>query len=371
MTIIVSAVIINLTSILSVHAAPALSGQIHEVNKSNGKIIIKVYNSTIPPRANDILFVSVKGKTIYLRVIFPMMTSAQCVLKDNSKDSISILSAGLPVFRDDGAATTLLIDFEPDNHQYRKITMRLLPGGEFKMGADESKDEGAFYESPRHSVIIEPFMISSCEITQAQYSSIMKSEPSWFPVKENPVEKVSWIDAIDFCNRLSEKMGYRKVYNIKKKSDTSVVTLLPDGNGFRLPTEAEWEFAARGGTSSIYYWGNSIESGSKYERMLRSNIKQNSPTLAGTYSPNPYGLSDMLGNVREWCFDWYSDRYYSISGSKNPHGPETGNYKVVRGGGWSDEFPVATVFARSKSLPTSRSENIGFRIARSSNTKTE
>jgi formylglycine-generating enzyme required for sulfatase activity len=162
---------------------------------------------------------------------------------------------------------------------------------------------------------------------QQQYREIMGNNPSCFVGDIRPVEQVTWYDAVEFCNRLSEKNGLKPYYKIEKGVFSTNVTIL-GGDGFRLPSEAEWEYACRGGTTTAYYWGNKIDgaycwyTGNSSERTY----------IIGMKKPNAFGLYDITGNVYEWCWDWYDKSYYKNSPFKDPQGPDKGRYRVRRGG---------------------------------------
>jgi formylglycine-generating enzyme required for sulfatase activity len=162
---------------------------------------------------------------------------------------------------------------------------------------------------------------------------------------------VSWEDAVDFCRRLSELPAEKAA-----------------GRAYRLPTEAEWEYACRAGTTTAFWWGGSATS-------THANFNGNDPyggapkgpylqrtTKVGSYQPNPWGLFDTLGNVREWCADWYDEGYYRISPRQDPRGPDTGKKKCQRGGGWADVGNLCRIAIRLANPPTERNALVGFRV---------
>lgn len=207
-----------------------------------------------------------------------------------------------------------------------------IPGKESKKGGGEDDEKPACKVK-----ITEAFYIGMHEVTQAQYEKIMGKNPSAFIGDDLPVEKVSWSDAQEFCKRLSEKEG---------------VT-------YRLPTEAEWEYACRAGTKTKYYWGDEMD-GECVWYMKNSEGKTRN---VGTRKPNKWGLYDMSGNVWEWCNDWYTDTY-SEKDTINPVGPKEGEYRVVRGGSWHD-IPDECRSANRDSLEPERSQIfLGFRVCR-------
>ncbi len=180
------------------------------------------------------------------------------------------------------------------------ITFVYIPGGSFMMGAAEPG------ERP-HMVTLDGFWMSRYEVTQAQYEAVVGNNPSHFKGADRPVEQVSWNDATAFCNRLGER---GKV-------------------AVRLPTEAEWEYACRAGTSTCYYWGDKIDGDYCW---YGGNCNETHPV--GGKKPNAWGLYDMSGNVSEWCHDWYDKDYYRSSPAVNPQGPGSGEYKMLRSGSW-------------------------------------
>lgn len=185
------------------------------------------------------------------------------------------------------------------------IRLRLIPAGEFSMG---SQAEDAFEnETPAHNVkITTPFYIGIFPVTQEQYERLMGDNPSSPREPDCPVTMVTWQAAQEFCRRLSEM----------------------DGELHRLPTEAEWEFAARAGTRSLYYWGNEIDG--RYAWYNENSGGRVRPV--GKKEPNSWGLFDMLGNALEWCSDWYAEDYYLYSPLRDPKGSPTGKHRVLRGG---------------------------------------
>lgn len=241
----------------------------------------------------------------------------------------------------------------------------LVEGGTFIMG---SKDEGT-----PHEVALSGFLICKHQVTQAKYVEITgKSNPSYFKGNdENPVENISWFDAIKYCNLLSKKYGFAPAYDGKGNLLDAAGKITADitkVRGFRLPTEAEWEYAARGGNQSKgyeYSGSNNIKEVAWHDG---NSGKKTHPV--GTLNPNELGLYDMSGNVWEWCHDWYGDKYYDACKSKgtvqNPLGPEKGSYRVLRGGSWISGYPqYCRVAYRSHVAPDFRDGSRGFRLAAS------
>ena len=252
------------------------------------------------------------------------------------------------------------------------IGMKLayIPLGEFLMGSP-STEVGRRDDEQQHRVhVTKPFYMGVYETTQAQYQQVISRNPSYFStlgggrtaivVKNTdqfPVEIVSWHDSVKFCNRLS-KMENRKPYY--KFSDVGSVVIV-GGDGYRLPTEAEWEYACRAGTKTSYTFGDRIQAGEVplYEQ-TDTDLK---------WPPNAFGLHDMHGGVREWCQDWYDETYYlqfKSGTASDPQGPTAGQYRVVRGGSWADSENNCRSAVRHRLTPTGAGYFIGFRVVRES-----
>jgi len=234
------------------------------------------------------------------------------------------------------------------------ITLVSIPAGSFRMGTEAKDDKWFEHSRPVHTVSLDAFKISSTEITQAQYLRIIGTNPSAFAGNDNhPVEQVSWYEAVTFCNKLSEKAGLEPCYDLNSwECDFT-------RNGFRLPTEAEWEYACRAGATTEYCSGDSI---SDLEKVGWYGLNSDSTTHpAGSKKPNAFGLYDMHGNVWEWCNDWWQ-HYYNDNSERNPAGPESGFSRVLRGGGWGHhEFGCRSAY-RSGYQPDFESDLLGFRV---------
>ncbi|MBC8384853.1 MAG: SUMF1/EgtB/PvdO family nonheme iron enzyme [Candidatus Cloacimonetes bacterium] len=216
----------------------------------------------------------------------------------------------------------------PDN-------MIFVQGGTFQMGSND----GGSDEKPVHTVTVSDFYIGKTEVTQKEWKEVMGAStslnnPSYFKGDDLPVENVSWYDAVEFCNKKSEKEGLEKCYSGSGKNTKCDFSK----NGYRLPTEAEWEYAARGGVSASL---NNRNGGNKYAGS--NNVKDvawyfdNSGSKThpvGTKQPNELGIYDLSGNVWEWCSDRYDENYYKNSPQNNPQGPSSGKSRVLRGGSW-------------------------------------
>lgn len=213
--------------------------------------------------------------------------------------------------------------------------MIAVEGGTFQMGSNSGDND----EKPVHEVRVNSFSIGQTEVTQELWEAVMGTNPSDFKGNKKPVEKVSWNDCQTFIQKSNQLTGKQ----------------------FRLPTEAEWEFAARGGTQSknyTYSGSNNIEDVAWY-----TNNSGNTTHDVGTKSPNELGIYDMSGNVYEWCQDWYGSDYYSSSVVNNPTGPTSGSYRVDRGGSWLSNAAYCRVSLRSSLAPSFAYSNPGFRLA--------
>lgn len=192
------------------------------------------------------------------------------------------------------------------------------------------------------TVAIDSFSLSKYPVTQHLYSEVTQTNPSTFKGAQRPVETVLWKDAVEFCNKLSEQLGYNSCYQIHANDN---ISFTPKANGFRLPTEAEWEYSCKAGTTGIRY--------DKLDQIAWYKANSNRTTQdIGLKQPNAWGLYDMLGNVWEWCSDIYDATVY-------------GTYRVIRGGGWCDEERGCMATNRRRSHPASfKIDDLGFRIAR-------
>ena len=218
------------------------------------------------------------------------------------------------------------------------VTLELvrIPGGKFLMGSPEN-EEGSFRdEGPQHEVTVPEFWMGKYSVTQDQYSAVIGKNPSHFKGKNLPVECVSWNDAVAFCERLSRHTG----------------------NAYRLPTEAEWEYAGRAGTTTRYYFGNNL---SKEQANLYNIVGKTTPV--GTYPANAFGLHDMHGNVWEWCQDYWHGNYDGapMDGSawiKDSYG----EHRILRGGSWIDYPRYCRSASRLSITPDFLDNDFGFRV---------
>ncbi len=236
--------------------------------------------------------------------------------------------------------------------------MVLIPGGWFEMGsADGSSDESLV-----HRVWIDAFLMDRYEVTQQQYVKFAEANPSSLRGNSRPVDTVNWSDAALYCNLRSRAEGLEPCYDEESGSWQCNFK----ANGYRLPTEAEWEYACRAGTDTAYCFGRDARKLSEYGWFKGNSSKRTHPV--GQRRPNKWGLYDMHGNVAEWCNDVYSKNYYMKSPSRNPRGPEKGEVKVLRGGGWNYSAESCRSSSRTgenfRVIDACITESIGFRCVR-------
>jgi formylglycine-generating enzyme required for sulfatase activity len=203
------------------------------------------------------------------------------------------------------------------------VEMVLVPAGSFVMGNRRGKED----ELPAHKVSVGSFWIDRYEVAQAEYSRLGLPNPSHFKGDTLPVEQIKWDQAAFYCNARSRDEGLRPCYN---EADSSCDF---SADGYRLPTEAEWEYACRAGSDGDYYFGSDPRRLTDYAWYADNSEKKTHPV--GQKQPNAWGLYDMLGNVGEWCNDMYGKNYYEHSPGENPHGPAEGSLYVLRGGSWN------------------------------------
>ena len=204
---------------------------------------------------------------------------------------------------------------------------------------------------------VRPFYLGIHEVTQGQYQAVMGDNPSHFKGSDDlPVENVSWLDAVTFCNKLSEREKRTPFYRI----DGTEVTLV-GGNGYRLPTEAEWEYACRAKSTTLYPFGDDASKLGEHAWYAGNSESKTHPV--GQKLPNAWGLYDMLGNVWEWCADGYDEKYYASSPPADPPGAPGASHRVIRGGGWGNYPGCCRPADRVGCTPGYRSNDLGFRVA--------
>ncbi len=225
------------------------------------------------------------------------------------------------------------------------LELILVPGGTFFMGGQD--DEVQENEKPVHPVTLKSYYMGKYPVTQAQYKKVMGNDKNMSLRKDDncPVNNVTWDEAQEFCLKLSKLIG----------------------NTCHLPTEAEWEYAAQGGqklhlpkkqhTRFKYAGSNNIDEVAYY-----SNNQNGGERVVGQKKPNELGLYDMSGNISEWCQDWRDDKYYESSPTQNPCGPQSGSYRVLRGGSWHHSPQYCRVSLRDRDAPSMRHPCYGFRL---------
>ncbi len=236
------------------------------------------------------------------------------------------------------------------------IKMAMLPGGEFAMGGAKGEAD----EKPVHRVKIDPFMMDVTEITQESYEKKGFPNASHFKGADMPVEQVTWLDAIMFCNERSIAEGLEPCYELSTGECDFTA------NGYRLPTEAEWEYACRARSGEAYCFGNSALALREYG-WYAENAGGQTHSVA-SLKPNAWGLYDLHGNVAEWCHDFYRADYYADSLTDNPTGPDSGRERVLRGGSWSSNAGECRSGKRGHDASINdsctASDRIGFRCVR-------
>lgn len=239
------------------------------------------------------------------------------------------------------------------------IEMVLIPAGEFQMGGGSDPDS-----VPVHGVAVGAFYMDRYEVTQEVYEQLMGQNPSRRIGPQDPVERVRWTDALKFCNARSKGEDLTPCYDLETwKCDFSA-------DGYRLPTEAEWEYACRAGSGGDYCFDGGAEQLGEYAWYKDNARRKHQPV--GQKQPNAFGLYDMAGNVREWCNDRYGLNYYASSPVADPTGPESGEKAVLRGGAFSTTSDACTSWARYCDEPgftdaCVASDDYGFRCVRKGN----
>ena len=280
------------------------------------------------------------------------------------------------------ADTDTDVDSELDRTTFEGIELVRIPTGSFTMGAPDDEVGNLGGTETQHVVTLtRDYWIGVTEVTQGQFEALMGYDPSANTAcgADCPVETVSWYESAAFGNALSDAAGLASCYDCTGSEAAVVCTVL--GNpyeceGYRLPTEAEWEMAARAGTPSALSSGGNIPE--FHEEDCGGQLRLSNGTILDDYAvycgndqgisepvasklPNPWGLHDVHGNVVEWCGDWYER--YSDDSVEDPSGPDAGEYRVVRGGAWSSDPLYQRSASRSIGTPAGRDEHAGFRIA--------
>ena len=285
----------------------------------------------VPDENETYYFTVLVRNTLGVRAMYEVKTSTGKVVKEaiTSTSSSSTTSA-----------------------QNIKADFKLVEGGTFQMGSTSGDSD----EKPVHTVTVSSFYMCDHEVTQKEYRDVMGANPRSFSGDNRPVECVSWYNAVEYCNKLSIKEGLTPCYTINGDSTTCNFK----ANGYRLPTEAEWEYAARGGKNSngyTYAGSNSVGNVAWYNDNSGIQIHN-----VKTKAPNELGLYDMSGNVWEWCWDRKGS--YSSGLQTNPSGSSSGSYRVFRGGSWFDGSSLCRVAYRESNDPSYTNIILGFRVVR-------
>jgi formylglycine-generating enzyme required for sulfatase activity len=318
----VSGVTLNKTSVsLTVGGIEALSATVAPANATNKAVSWTSNNTAVATVSGGTVFAVAAGNATITVTTQDGNKTATC--------SVTVTSGGTG-----GGGSYVRID-----------------GGTFLMGSPSTEASRGSDET-QHQVTVSGFYIGKNPVTQAEYQSLMGTNPSNFKGADLPVDQVLWSEAVEYCNRLSQQEGLTPVYSNSGSSCNW------NASGYRLPTEAEWEYACRAGTTTAYSTGSAITTG----QANFSGNGVNRTTPVESYSPNSWGLYDMHGNISEWCWDWYGD--YSSGAQTNPHGAVTGTNKVLRGGYWDSAARYLRSAARGKNFPSTKHNGIGFRVAR-------
>lgn len=242
-----------------------------------------------------------------------------------------------------------------------------VPSGSFTMGAPSSEDGSRDKERPQHQVkISKPFYMGKYEVTQTLYKSLMGTNPSHFEGTTLPVERVSWLDVQKFLIKLNTIAGCSKSDTLKLV-DQLGIDAVPSGC-FRLPTEAEWEYAARANAQKTFGLGNKLNVNDANfngnfpygESSLKGNRKKTIPV--GSFKPNAFGLYDMHGNVHEWCQDWYDEKFYKKESISDPVNMKKSKYRIFRGGAWAQHGKDLRSAYRGSFFPGYKHRIVGFRL---------
>lgn len=248
------------------------------------------------------------------------------------------------------------------------LEMVKVEGGTFMMGSKDDNKIAENDEQKQHEVTVNTFEINKLEVSVWEWKDYCKKtkkalpqKPVWGWNDNYPVTNVTWFDAVNYCNWLSKQDGFKPAYKVIGPNVACDFT----ANGYRLPTEAEWEYAAKGGTKTK----NTLLAGSSITEDIAWFVKNSGrrPHAVGTKLPNELGIHDMSGNVWEWCWDWYNQEYYKIEDGKNPKGPIRGEKKTVRGGSWDSQENYLRTANRISTSPDKTNEFYGFRLARTVN----
>ncbi len=241
-----------------------------------------------------------------------------------------------------------------------QVKMVPIPAGSFTMGSADDDPQARDDEKPAHPVTLAAFEMMATPVTRQLYQKVVGEDPGWpeGEADDRPVNQVSWEDAAEFCNQLSKLHRLQPAYLLEGDQPPQWQR---DADGFRLPSEAEWEYACRAGTETPWSFGDNSEKLGKYA--WYTDNSDNAPQPVGTKKPNPWALYDMHGNVWEWVWDWYGE--YSAEAREDPSGPDEGKSRVLRGGSFFDPAQLLRSAIRFRGGPEFRDWLIGFRCVRS------
>ena len=329
------------------------------------------------------LTLTATGSATLTATVEPSNATNKNVTWNSGNNAIATVSNGVVTAHSVGTTTITVTTADGNKTAECAVTVSIvemvsIPAGTFTMG-----QTGISSAEPVHSVTLTSgFYMSKYQVTQEQYQAVMGSNPSNFTSAVSgesgtpgklPVERVSWYDALVFCNKLSVTEGLSPAYRIKGSTDPAsswgevptssdadwnAVLIVAGSTGYRLPTEAQWEYACRAGTATAYNTGDTISDDTGWY----DNNSVGETHEVGKKPANAWGLYDMHGNVYEWCWDWYGD--YSSSAQTDPLGASSGTFRVRRGGGWSDSAENLRSAHRSSYNPSYGNICLGFRLVR-------
>lgn len=304
----VSAVVLLVGGML--HSEGARIGTVYSVTPAKGEVVVSLSKNVNTVQMGSRMYLKLGDRAVVMRAVFPMQTVVKCSLEKKYRSGIRSIHKGMPVYN---YVAGVEGDIKTPARQYRAgdvktvggIEFAYIPGGSFMMGLADREE--CFNECPQHKVTVKGFWMGKYEVTREQYRKITGGD-SGDSTGDNkkPITQVSWNEAKEFCDKFSKNHGVQ----------------------VRLPYEAEWEYAARAGTSTAYYWGDKIDGNYCWYQGNSGRIIH----PVGKKRPNGFGLYDMSGNVWEWCMDFYSAGYYRDSPEMDPRGPSWAFLHVIRGG---------------------------------------
>ena len=356
------------------------AGTVASVNKNSKEIILNFADVGRSIKMGDRLYLVIDDKAVIMTATFPMMTTGKCRLEAKYSKYLNSITKGMKVYRykkgvddkNDGSIR------RARNQKFGDLELIHIDGGMFIMGIPEGEQERSSEEF-QHEVNVASFYISKFEITQKIYQDITGQNPSAFKGNNLPVERITWYAAVEFCNELSKKYNLTPYYiidknikdpiNISEYDKFKYTVSIAGGNGFRLPTSEEWEYACRAGTTTAFHYGDSLNSDmANFDGELPYNskigIKRNKTMPVGSFSPNAFGLYDMHGNVTEWAWDWYNDGYRTVL-KDNVIIRSTA--RMTRGGCWNSKSMNLRSGRGYGWGPHSSSSELGIRVVRSEN----